>query len=196
MVKKFGKIISIVTVVPLFALYVNLILYFSQPGVYGGSVTWLLICLLCLFAVPLCAYPVSYVVPAIRKKGRDGQRKLAFIFAIIGYAAGFVFCIAAKQPVGTAFILLTYFISGVVLAVFNKFIHIKASGHACGVAAPALMLVIFLGAPALPALLVLPLVFWARISIKRHKLSELFTGTAVGVISLAIAYLIYYVIAI
>lgn len=194
MIKKFGKIISIVTVVPLFALYVNLILYFTKPVVFGGNAVWLLICLICLFAIPLCAYPVSYIVPRIHSEGRDGQRKLAFIFAIIGYVAGLIFCIAAKPPVGAAFILLTYFISGVALAVFNKFLHIKASGHACGVAAPALMLVIFLGAPALPALLVLPLVFWARISIKRHKLSELFTGTAVGVISLVIAYLIYYVI--
>lgn len=194
MIKKFGKIISIITVVPLFALYVNLLLWFLTPDVYGGNVYWLLICLMCIFAVPLLAYPVSYLVPRIRKKGRDGQRKLAFIFALVGYTVGLIFCIAAKPPVGAAFILLTYFISGLVLAFFNKVLHIKASGHACGVAAPDLMLIIFLGWPALPSLLVLPLVFWARISIKRHKLSELFTGTAVGVISLAIAYVVYYVI--
>lgn len=37
---------------------------------------------------PLLSYPVSVIIPPIRKKGRDGQRNLAIVFSVIGYIAG------------------------------------------------------------------------------------------------------------
>lgn len=76
---------------------------------------------------------------------------------------------------------------GGMLAFINKIVKVKASGHACGVSGPITLLYHFLGVPALWLFLLLPIVFWARINLKRHSFKDLVTGTLVGILSTVIA---------
>lgn len=191
---KFAKIISVITVVPIYALIICLTLFFSTNGVFGGSGLWLFLTLLSIGIIPALAYPISYIVPKIKAKGRDGQRKLAFIMGLVGFLTGLVFVLTLNPPKGVSFILVTYALSGFVLAFFNKVIHIKASGHSCGVTAPSCFLIFFLGLPSIPILLVLPIVYYSRLKMGRHTLSQLIWGSVVSLVSMAISYLIFYVI--
>ena len=72
----------------------------------------------------------------------------------------------------------------------NKLLHRKASGHACGVAGPAALLIYF-GVPAwIPALLVLAAVWWASLVMRRHTLGQLAGGTVIPVAVMAVIRLV------
>jgi hypothetical protein len=189
MKKKIAKVISIISVVAVYALIIMSILYLAAPAVFGNSILWFLTILICVSFVPVLAYPFSHVIPKIKAEGRDGQRKLAFIFAVCGYIAGFLIVLLFHPPLGVSFILLTYFISGILLSFINKILHIKASGHSCGVTAPTFFIIIYLGIYFLPMLLVLPIVYWSRLTLGRHTIKQLFLGSAVSIAALLISYL-------
>lgn len=184
--KKIAGFISIVTVVPIIALFAVTLLFFKLKPQFS-SVWWYIFTIFFLTILPLSAYPLQLVLPNYKDKGRDGQRKLAFILAIIGYVLGFILSFAFKSPIVVKKVFSAYVASGGVLALINKFIGIKASGHACGISGPITLLYHFLGTQALLYFLILPFVFWARISLNRHSFKELITGTAVGIISTIIA---------
>jgi hypothetical protein len=48
----------------------------------------IVLAVLSLMIIPVLAYPLQNVIPGFKGKGRDGQRKLAFIFTLFGYLAG------------------------------------------------------------------------------------------------------------
>ena len=67
-----------------------------------------------------------------------------------------------------------------------------AAGDAfCGVAGPVALLVHFCGLNGYWALLILPVVYWACLVMKRHTPSQLLLGTITPLISLVLVLLIY-----
>ena len=187
---KVAKGVRVITVAPVVALVTLILLYLVRPLIFGG-IFQLLMAILFLTVLPLLAYPLQRVLPGFRDRGRDGQRKLAFIMAVAGYVCGTVFAVAADAPKGVFQIYLTYLISGVILSIFNKLLKIKASGHACGVAGPVALLVHFCGINGYWALLILPVVYWACLAMKRHTPSQLLLGTITPLISLVLVLLIF-----
>ncbi len=187
--QKFAKAVSVLTVAPIMALLLLTWLYCFAPASFGGFLQYLF-ALLFLVLLPILAYPMQKLLPPFRHQGRDGQRKLAFIMAVVGYSLG-ILCAAIAQAPRTLFIVyLTYFFSGILLTLCNKLTKIRASGHACGVAGPVAMLIYMQGISALPMLLLLPLVYWARLCMKRHTISDLIWGTATPLVAMLFALLI------
>ena len=85
--KKFAKVIRILTISPLFALVLVLVLHFSNKAFLGYN---FLIFLITLVLLPLLAYPIQdkfKIIKGVDK--RTGERKLAIIFSVIGYVLGF-----------------------------------------------------------------------------------------------------------
>lgn len=80
--------------------------------------------------VPVLAYPCQRFFPRFMDEGRDGQRKLAFIFSLVGYSAALVWALLARVGATLKLICLSYYFSAVILTILNKFMHIKASAHA------------------------------------------------------------------
>lgn len=175
-----AKVISILTVAPVVALVVSTCLYFYDPQFFDGW-AWYLISLFFLTLVPLSAYGLKNVLPGYKSKGRDGERKLAFIMAIAGYTAGLICALVFHAPRGAMLLLLTYFFTGFALTLFNL-LHIKASGHACGFVGPFVLLMYCSRFYFWYLLIILPFVYWARLKMKRHTVSELAVGTLVGII--------------
>lgn len=175
-----AKAISILTVAPMVALLVSTCLFVYDARFFGGW-AWYLISLLFLTLVPLSAYALKRVLPGYKDKGRDGERKLAFIMAIAGYTVGTICALVFRAPQGALLILLTYFFTGFSLTLFNLF-HIKASGHACGFVGPVVVLMYWSKFYFWYLLLLLPFVYWARLKMKRHTVRELVVGTLVGII--------------
>jgi membrane-associated phospholipid phosphatase len=85
--------------------------------------------------------------------------------------------------IGSAPIMLqTIAIMGAVLITVLLLVTLrwKISGHATAVSAFAALCLSLWGTVALPFLLLVPTVIWARIALKRHSLAQTIAGTALG----------------
>ncbi|HOJ01036.1 MAG TPA: hypothetical protein PLL88_05405 [Anaerolineaceae bacterium] len=180
MKNKIGKIISIISVAPLIALYVLTALFLHDANLFGNNALWVGISIFFLTLMPLSAYLLEHVLPAFKTAGRKGERKLAFAMCIAGYVLGTIVSFVFHAPLAVKMVFTSYMVSGGILALVNGLIKFKASGHACGVAGPCVVLLYFMGAKVWYIILTLAPVFWARITMGRHSLKELISGAMIG----------------
>ena len=188
---KYGlaKAVRVATTAPIMAAALVALLYFLRPGSFlNAAHAWLTVTFLSI--LPVMAYPVSYLVPALRKKGRDGQRSLAIVFSVIGYILGCALCFVFGGAQIEKLIFLTYTFSGALIALCSGAFHFKASGHACGVAGPIAALVCCLGPVWLLCGLLLAAVYWSSLKLRRHTLPQLLGGTVIPVASMVVSALI------
>jgi hypothetical protein len=94
------------------------------------------------------------------------------------HAGAFLIVLASGGPAGLTAALLSYAIATALFAGLTPLINISL--HAAGVAGTAVCLVSVFGPWALPAFLLLPVVFWARLELQRHTFPELALGALVG----------------
>jgi hypothetical protein len=192
--RKIAKAVRIVTVPPVLALVLIITVFLRDPALMGNPAQYLAF-LFFIVIVPILAYPMQRFTPRYKTRGRQGQRELAFVLAAAGYIGGVVFSLATKATVMAHVIYWTYFISVLLLTLFNRLTPWRASGHACGVAGPIALALYLIGARALPLLLVFAAVIWSSVVLKRHTAAELVLGglcsVTAFVIVLACQYLIF-----
>lgn len=186
--KKVYYAARILTVAPIIAIITFSILHFVSPEITGSTLNYIL-AIVFIAILPLMAYPIQPIVPYFKDRGRDGQRWLAICMSIFGYIGGIIFAFALNMPDKMQALFLTYFISGVLIFVFNKVFKIKASGHACGVAGPIAFLVYIYGPVALLGLPLLALVFWSSLGMGRHKTGELVVGSVIPIAAMLVSIL-------
>ena len=89
-------------------------------------------------------------------------------------------------------ICLEYLISGGLILVFNKLLHVKVSAHGCGSAGPIFLLLYFgLFVPAAVMGIVTILAYVASVKAKHHTFPQLVGGSAISICTLfAIAFLL------
>lgn len=186
---KVSKFIRVLTVAPIMALLMLVIMFISNSGLFGSVINFIL-SIVFLTVLPLLAYPVQPLIKKFKDKGREGQRTLAMIFAVAGYVLGCLSALLLRAPKFVWIIYVTYLLSGALIMLFNKLFHLKASGHACGVTGPFAILVCFghicgyIGIPVLAA------VYWASLKMKRHTIRQLLGGTLIPVFALAVVALL------
>lgn len=181
--QKFYKIIRVATVPPLMASALFIIL-----GAFS-RLDWIdsLLGIFFIGILPILAYPLQRFIPYYKDKGRDGQRNLAMVFSVSGYIIGCVLALIFNAPNMVILIYLDYLLSGVLLTLFNKLFHLKASGHACGIVGPIAMLVYSgLYIPAAIGAVLTVFVFISSIKMKRHTLLQLLGGSAITIAALLI----------
>lgn len=181
-----AKIIRTITVAPIMALVMLSILYGVRPDIFQG-ISHYVLSIVFLTILPLSAYPLQPFLPKFCNKGREGQRNLAIMMAVLGYLAGIVSVIFFHAQKELLLIYLAYFISGIGILFLNKIIKIRASGHACGVAGPIAILTYFIGVKALLGAIVIVPVYWSSLKMKRHTVSQLFIGSLVPVFAVIIS---------
>lgn len=184
---KVFKVIRKLTVPPVFAATL-LITVFCTHADYFGAWWQLLVALVLLCAVPTLAYPLQRFIPGYRDRGREGQRSLAMIFSFAGYLLGVAVAFIFRAPLELKLIYLEYFLCGVGMILINKVFKIKASGHACGIVGPVIMLSYFglyIPAALIGILLILP-VFIASVRTKQHTVPQLIGGSAIPAVVLAV----------
>ena len=129
-----AKIIRVITVPPLMALFVFTAFLFTEN--FYESISEYFIAVGFIGLLPFTAYPLQLIIPPFKHQGRDGQRNLAFIMCNLGYvfavAAALIFDSGAKISA----MLITYLLSGMTLLLINKLFKFKASGHSCGLLGP------------------------------------------------------------
>lgn len=172
-----------------------LILATKRSDIFSGKVD-ILTTIILLGFFPVLAYPLQKIIPPLRKRGREGQRSLAFLFSLIGYATAFFWALLYNVTAQLLLICATYFFSVIILTFFNKVIHIRASGHACSFTGPLILLIYFTDIKVLlPSLFIAALIIWSSIYLKRHTPRELAAGISVCMISFLLAlFLVPYMI--
>jgi hypothetical protein len=186
---KAAKTIRVLTVAPMMALVMLLVLYVRDFPLFGSPAAFVLL-LLFLVVFPLLAYPMQPLIKKYKDKGREGQRALAMDFAVAGYIGGCLSAVLLHAPKSVWIIYLSYLLSGILVMLLNKLLHFRASGHACGVTGPFAILVYFgqpLGFLGIPLLAVVCL---SSLRMKRHTAWQLLGGTVIPVAALAIAVMI------
>ena len=184
MKNKIAKCIRVLTTAPVAALVLVTVLYALMPSSFAGKLHFLA-AILFLTVLPILAYPVSYLLPNKKYRARDEQRKLAILFAVVGYVCGAVFGLLCGGARIERLIFLTYLASGAMIAL-NTRLKIKSSGHACGVSGPITLLTYCLGAPFAAGYLLLIAVYWSSLQLKRHTVEQLLTGTVIPIVAMLI----------
>ena len=188
--ERIAKIVRAASVPPVWVALLLILLYALRPGVFAGLGQMLLV-LICLAGVPLAAYPIAALIPSLRRKGREGQRNLAFVMNLAGYVLAWGYALISGASQGLRLIVWTYLLSVVTLTVLNKAVGLRASGHACSLAGPMLLAVRLMGWPwALPLAALLAAVVWSSLALKRHTPGELALGAASALVSFAASVLI------
>lgn len=174
--KTIAKTVRVVTIPPLLVTSLLIILYFGRPDFFRGLYD-LLAGISFLAIIPTLAYPLQPLIPGFKNKGRKGQRTLAFITSGIGYVGGMLYALISKVSPELLLIFASYFVSVIVLTVFNMVLKRKASGHSCGVVGPLIFTVYFLGwGWLIPCVALAGAVAWSSVALKRHTPNDLFLG--------------------
>jgi len=187
---KISKIIRKITVPPVFAAALLITVYIAFPHYYG-SIWHLLGGIFFLSVLPTLAYPLQKYFAHFKDSGREGQRSLAMIFSFVGYLLGTIIAFALSAPVQLKIVYLEYLLCGVGMLLLNKVFIIKASGHACGIVGPVILLLYFgLYIPAIIGTALIIPVYISSIRTKQHTASQLIVGSIIPAVVLCIVYLL------
>ncbi len=187
---KISKIIRRFTVPPVFAAALLITVYIVFPHYYG-NIWQLLGGIFFLSVLPTLAYPLQKYFAHFKDRGREGQRSLAMIFSFVGYLLGTIIAFAFSAPVQLKIIYLEYLLCGVGMLLLNKVFKIKASGHACGIVGPVILLLYFgLYIPAIIGTALIVPVYISSIRTKQHTASQLIVGSIIPAVVLCIVHLL------
>lgn len=184
--------VRIVSVPPVMVGILLILLFTLRHDVFASPAE-LIASLTGLTFLPILAYPVSVAIPAIRKKGREGQRSLAMYFSTVGYIGVFVYGLVAHVGVGLMHIYAGYLFSVIIILVANKIFKVRVSGHACSVSGPLVYSGYFLGPwGIIVGAACWGLILWASLVMKRHTFREFVYGTLTCLFSFAVGWLIFH----
>lgn len=186
-----ARVIRIVSIPPIMVAALIILLATLRTDVFfhAGEVC-LALFFLALF--PVLSYPFCFAIPKLRKKGRELQRNVAFVFTGIAYTAGFVYARIAGISVHQKFIFTVYFFSFLLL-LLATLTKIKSSAHACSCVGPIVLCACYLGLIAIfIGVLFYIVIFWASVVSKRHTVLQFILGTLTAFITITVAYFIYH----
>ena len=188
MLKKVAKIVRVLTIPPVMVGVLFFVLY-AEKTVFLRTAD-LIASFLFLAVVPVLAYPIQKLEPIWRKGGRRTQRKLAFVFSMLGYIGAVLYCIFVEAGVNLTYVTVVYFASVLVLALWNALTPYHASGHACGIAGPILLVCLFVGnwRAIVPGVALFALSLWASLVLKRHNAREFVLGALCSVLTALAVY--------
>lgn len=187
-----AHIIRIVSVPPVMVGILLALLFTLREDVFA-SPTEFVASLAGLTILPILAYPVSVAIPALRKKGREGQRSLAMYFSTVGYIGVFVYGLVAHVGTGLMHIYAGYLFSVVIILIGNKVFKVRISGHACSVSGPLVYSGYFLGIWGIVVGVVCwGAILWASLAMKRHTFKEFIFGTLTCLVSFTVGWLIFH----
>jgi membrane-associated phospholipid phosphatase len=186
-----ANILSYVLSPTVFAFYVILIFLLFPPLHHPENIFVNLL----LAIIFICIFPVLMIL-YFKQKGKvdiwvsnQDQRLPFYLVAIIGYILGSIIFYLRGE---TTLFVLSVAYAGVTSAVTIGNFSTKVSSHSAGVAGPLLAVTLVYGVLALPSFLLLPLVFWSRLKLNAHSLTQLTLGTIIGMVVTFFVYVLLY----
>ena len=176
-----GEILSQLLNVPVLSGALATYLFLRIPDPEPNRLTGYAWTMLFLCVIPLCS-----LFFYIRVKDEEAQvtlhrqRIASFIIMLISYPASWLVLAAIGAPrIFTAVAAIYTFVT-LGLIIFNLLLRYKASGHAAGVSGPVAIMIYIYGIIAIPLLVLLPLVTWARLAAEGHNLWQTVVGATMS----------------
>lgn len=186
--EKIAKLIRILSIPPIMFLIFVLLLIKERKNIFISPNEIIILYMLIGF-IPILAYPLSNKIQSFSKLEREGQRELAFLFTLVGYTSAAIYSYLNNSNIEVKIITYSYCLTVYILTLFNKFLHIKASGHACSFASPIILSCLLLkNNYLLIGIIIGFLITWASIYLKRHTLKEIITGILISCVSILLIY--------
>ena len=168
------------------------LLFFLRQDVFAAPAEFVA-SLMGLTVLPILAYPVSVMIPSLRRKGREGQRTLAMYLSTVGYVGVFIYGLLAQVGTGLMHIYAGYLFSVVIILVGNKVFKVRISGHACSVSGPLVYSGYFLGIwGIIVGAACWVVILWASLAMKRHTFREFIFGTLTCLFSFTVGWLLFH----
>ena len=119
--ERFAYIVRILTAPSILAVLLATVLFLELEEISFPDYL-----LLALFEgiIPILGYPICFFVPTLHKKGRDFERKVAFLCSIVGYTGGVIYGLCAQKGTILLTVYFSYFASVVVLTVYPTKVYI------------------------------------------------------------------------
>lgn len=192
---KLAKIIRVLTISPIMALGICLIIFFGVDNSFS-SVFVFLLTVFCLAIFPVLAYPFERKTHIMNKINPDltpraADRKMAIIFSVISYTVILLVALLNNESVIVKQLVLTYFISGVLICLSSFLFKVEASGHMCGIVGPMVFLSVKISYWFLLIILPLGFVVWSSLKLKRHTPLQLILGSIIPIIGFIISIIVF-----
>ena len=177
--EEIAKFIRGITVPPCLVVVLIIILVNMKSELFQ-NLTEVIVAVACLGIIPVLAYPLQTFLRKYRDGGREAQRNLAFLCNLIGFSLAVLLGYVLHVNIELQLMFHMYFLSVLLLTICNKGLHLRASGHACGVTGPLLLLIYFGGVYwIIPCVLLGIAIAWASLELRRHTKKELVMGSLV-----------------
>jgi len=187
--KVVGEIISQVLNVPVLAGALVTYLFFQLPESEPNRLSGYAWAMLFLCVIPLCS--LFFYIP-VKDEDKHAtarrQRIASFVIMLISYPVGWLVLALTGAPLIFTALAAIYTFVTLGLLVFNLLLRYKASGHAAGVCGPIAAVIYIFGIAAIPLLLLLPLIIWARLAAEGHNFWQTVVGATMSAL-IAIAVL-------
>ena len=193
---KIAKIIRVLTISPIMALMICLVIYFGVDDSFSSMLIFL-ITIFCLVVFPVLAYPFEQKVNIVKRVNntltpRAADRKMAIIFSVISYSVALLVVFLNHESTIVKQLVLTYFISGVLIAISSFAFKFEASGHMCGMVGPMVFLAVKVSYWFLLILIPLAFVVWSSLKLKRHTVLQLIFGSLMPVVGFIISLIVIF----
>lgn len=150
-----------------------------------------------LIGLALSVFPVfTVVIYLVSKKKLDGifinpreQRHRIYLLAILCAVIGYIILVVLDAPQ----LLVATFAAGLAAVIVFMAINLfwKISLHTAFITASVTVLIIVYGGVAAWTVLLVPLVAWARIEMKRHNPAQVLTGSVLACFIVTVVFGIY-----
>ncbi len=183
--KEFARFISSITHAPILSIPAFVFINYFFLNFYD----FMIITSISIFFSALL--PISVVLLWSKKKKniaadlpKKKDRNIPLILVIISYLIGtFVLCMFNAPPISTI-LMFCYFSNTLIVFFINLFW--KISIHSMGVAGPTTALIYAFGYIGSVLGLILPIVMWSRVYLKKHSMSQVIMGALLGFVLTAI----------
>jgi membrane-associated phospholipid phosphatase len=177
---KIAKLISDITQPPVVSIPTFAIINYILLG-FNNSLEITIICW--IFGAFL---PITTSLILIRKMHTDmditdrTKRTLPLFLAVCSYMIGFIVLLTIGAPALTTALMLIYSSNTLIILFIN--LSWKISIHTMGVAGPTVALTYLFGISGLLFGILIPLVMWSRVRLKKHTVSQVLAGGLAGII--------------
>ncbi|MGZ3630441.1 MAG: hypothetical protein ACXVDN_22645 [Ktedonobacteraceae bacterium] len=141
----------------------------------------------CITLFFLSVGPLLYIIIGVRlgilsdiDVSRRSQRVGPFIFGIVSATIGWIILSLTDAPRNLQTVMIITVFSGIIMMVIT--LWWKISMHASSFGGVATMLTVLYGAVMLPLFVLLVLVSWSRVVLRRHTIPQVIAGSLAGIV--------------
>jgi membrane-associated phospholipid phosphatase len=185
-----ARVISTLFVPPSFTILLFVLFAFTIENTIEKRIILIAVTLIFAFTLPILLFIY------LRKQGKIAdidatvkeERTFPFFIAILFYVVGIFILIKVQVNIISIAFWFCYISNTVFVIIINK--YWKISAHMMGAAGPFAAICFVFGVNALPFIIILLMVGWARIYLKCHNIYQVLAGGALGFSSTIIQMLI------